>query len=372
MQAPGAIFLTKSDGSDRRKTAESGRETVIAPKGLHYVIGPAGIWEVETRRPLEETTAANGESHHEVDRLHGSARALKSSKSILFAVTVAAHHLVIAEIRRLVDEFIRQLEVEMDRAGAPRRYWLLAWHVGDRDRGEMPHVHLTVAFPAGEGRRRLSRLQRRSTFTRHDRLPHTRCMDFSPVTDLKMWTDYQAAERTPQANYGDRKEWRRRGSFHLEGGGDRVRLSAHLRDDAIEHGWVRDWKATNARRSETRKPRRSATAVHVSAVVPHLDRYGGMLFPLPVAHAPSRQPTAPKPRRPGGDRQVEQGTLPLQSGNIELLDVLRHLGRTDAERAAAIGLSRPTVNNVRHGRFGLSREAARRILAEARSRGLAA
>lgn len=366
------IFLTKSEASDGRNTAESCGETGMPAGGLHYVIGCSPLRTVETRRLLEETTAANGISHHEVDRLDGGAGALSSLKLRLFAVTVAAHHLVIAEIRRLVDEFLRQLEIEMVRAGAPRRYWLLAWHVGDPGQGEKPHVHLTVAFPPGEGRRRLRNLQQRTAFARHDRLPRTVCVKFSPITSLEGWTAYQGSERTTQANYGDRKEWRRRGSFHLEGGGDRVRLSAHLRDDAVAGGWVRDWKATNARRSTTRKARGSAAAAHVSAVVPHLDLYDGMLFPLPLAHAPSRQPTAPKPRRPGGDRQVEQGTLPLQSGNIELLDVLRHLGRTDAERAAAIGLSRPTVNNVRHGRFGLSREAARRILAEARSRGIAA
>ena len=77
--------------------------------------------EIETMRLAERTTAANGISHHEVDRLYGAATALRSSQSVLFAVTVAAHHLVTAEIRRLVDEFIRQLEVEMERSGAPRR-----------------------------------------------------------------------------------------------------------------------------------------------------------------------------------------------------------------------------------------------------------
>lgn len=223
--------------------------------------------EIETVRLAERTTAANGISHHEVDRLYGAATALRSSQSVLFAVTVAAHHLVTAEIRRLVDEFIRQLEVEMERSGAPRRYWVAVWQVGDRDRGKMPYVHLTVAFPAGEGRRRLSRLQRRSTFSRHDRLPRTRCVHFRPVTDLAGWADYQAQERTPQANYGNRRGQRRAGSHHLEGGGDRVRLSADLRHDAIEHGWVRDWKATNARRSESRKPRRSTSAATAPAAV---------------------------------------------------------------------------------------------------------
>lgn len=363
MQAPAKIGVNL-DGSDRRKTAESGRETVVSPKAGQYVIGPAGICEVETRPRAERTTQVHGISPDEVDRATGAYEAMQRLNVSLFHVTVAAHDLPRARFRSLLDEFCRQLRREMNLAGSPRRYWIMVWHSNPS-----PHVHMLVAFPRGEGARRLRNLQERQTFARHDRPGGGRCIKVQPAT--AGWLNYVLEERTPQANYGNRRGQRRAGSHRLEGGGDRVRLSADLRHDAIEHGWVRDWKATNARRSESRKPRRSTSAATAPAAVPHLDRYGGLLFPLPVVHALPRHPTVSKPRRPGGD-PVGQGALPLQSGNIELLDVLRHLGRTDAERAAAIGLSRPTVNNVRHGRFGLSREAARRILAEARSRGIAA
>lgn len=366
MQTAADIFLTKSEASDGRNTAGSCGEAGMPADAPHYVIRTAGILPVVTRGPAGRTTAPHGQSPGEVDRVNGVVEALRSLKVSLFALTVAAHGRPTAEIRRIVGEALRHIQQEQRRAGAPRVYWMSVWHADPR-----PHAHILAAFPPGEGMRRLKNVQDRPTFARHDRPGGGRCIKVQPA--LPDWVPYVLEERTPQANFGDRKGRRRKGSHRLDGGGDRVRMSADLRADAIARGWVTDWKRTNARRSETRKARGSAaTAAHVSAVVPHLDLYGGMLFPLPVAHAPSRQPTAPKPRRPGGDRQVEQGTLPLQSGNIELLDVLRHLGRTDAERAAAIGLSRPTVNNVRHGRFGLSREAARRILAEARSRGIAA
>lgn len=363
MQAPAKIRVNL-DGSDRRKTAESGRETVVSPKAGQYVIGPAGICEVETRPRAERTTQVHGISPDEVDRATGAYEAMQRLNVSLFHVTVAAHDLPRARFRSLLDEFCQQLRREMNLAGSPRRYWIMVWHSNPS-----PHVHMLVAFPRGEGARRLRNLQERQTFARHDRPGGGRCIKVQPAT--AGWLNYVLEERTPQANYGNRRGQRRAGSHRLEGGGDRVRLSADLRHDAIEHGWVRDWKATNARRSESRKPRRSTSAATAPAAVPHLDRYGGLLFPLPVVHALPRHPTVSKPRRPGGD-PVGQGALQLQSGNIELLDVLRHLGRTDAERAAAIGLSRPTVTNLRHGRFGPSHEAARRILAEARARGIAA
>jgi hypothetical protein len=44
-----------------------------------------------------------------------------------------------------------------------------------------------------------------------------------------------------------------KGSHPLEGGGNRVRLSAKLKEDAIAAGLVQPWKQENANRSDTRK-----------------------------------------------------------------------------------------------------------------------
>jgi Helix-turn-helix len=69
--------------------------------------------------------------------------------------------------------------------------------------------------------------------------------------------NYLSKERTPQAGYGRSDLGGRiRGSHRIEGGGDRVRLSRELERDAIEAGLVKDWRHTNAKRSEERKERR--------------------------------------------------------------------------------------------------------------------
>jgi hypothetical protein len=61
---------------------------------------------------------------------------------------------------------------------------------------------------------------------------------------------YLVKERTSQAGYGRERllGGRIKGSHRLEGGGDRVRLSRALEQDAIEAGYVQPWLHTNARR----------------------------------------------------------------------------------------------------------------------------
>src|SRR5262249_52403388 len=77
-----------------------------------------------------------------------------------------------------------------------------------------------------------------------------------PVTvPLGLAREYLAKERTPQAGYARHHMLggRLRGSHRLDGGGDRVRLSRDLERDAIDAGFVEQWKHTNARRSAKRK-----------------------------------------------------------------------------------------------------------------------
>jgi hypothetical protein len=66
---------------------------------------------------------------------------------------------------------------------------------------------------------------------------------------------YLAKERTPQAGYRRHNVLggRLRGSHRLDGGGDRVRLSRDLERDAIDAGYVENWRHTNARRSAGRQ-----------------------------------------------------------------------------------------------------------------------
>src|SRR5262245_34800359 len=94
---------------------------------------------------------------------------------------------------------------------------------------------------------------------------------------------YLAKERTPQAGY--RRQHllggRLRGSHRLDGGGDRVRLSRDLERDAIDAGFVEQWKHTNARRSAERK------AYRLRRLYPHkAPRPAGQLPLLPELDRP--------------------------------------------------------------------------------------
>ena len=81
-------------------------------------------------------------------------------------------------------------------------------------------------------------------------------INVAPVNDARGLTrKYLAKERTPQAGYRRQAMFggRLKGSHTLPGGGDRVRLSKTLKNDAIRAGYVNPWQRTNARRSISRK-----------------------------------------------------------------------------------------------------------------------
>lgn len=85
--------------------------------------------------------------------------------------------------------------------------------------------------------------------------------------------------------------------------------------------------------------------------------FGGL---LPVQEVPSKAPQKPRPRPPIVNRA--QPDLPFERPP----DIRRllHLipGRSDRERAAAVGISGPQFSNFKAGRFGVSAPVARRIL----------
>lgn len=329
-------------------------------------IGLPPLSWTETRQPLlTSTTAPDGISLDECDRFEAAAAALVRLDMALFTVTVAAHDIAAGDMRTmrtLVDEFTRHLETEQRRAGAERRYWAMVWHARPA-----PHVHLVVAMPYGSANRRMRQIENRQTFARFNRENGARCVKFNPVSSMAGWVSYCLQEKTNQARWAGRHGGRRKGGpFYLEGGGDRVRLSADLRADAIDMGWVRPWQTTNAKRAEARKTR----AMKPKPIT--VETFGGLLFDLPANEAPERPKAAPKHRGKIAERVVGQGSLALRSDNIEIFDALRVLGRTDAERAAVIGLSRGQVTNLKNGQFGTRRAVVRRIVAEAKARGLAA
>jgi hypothetical protein len=92
-----------------------------------------------------------------------------------------------------------------------------------------------------------------------------------PVHSIGGLKKYLSKERTPQAGYRRRDLGGRiRGSHHLPGGGDRVRLSRQLERDAIEAGLVQPWQHTNAKRSAQRRTRRSSDDVEAQGASPEL------------------------------------------------------------------------------------------------------
>jgi hypothetical protein len=110
-------------------------------------------------------------------------------------------------------------------------------------------------------------------------------IEVEPVTDPNGLTrKYLAKERTSQAGYkrtdlGGRIS----GSHHLEGGGDRVRLSRDLERDAIEAEYVWPWVHTNAKRIDQRKlSRLKNTGPYARAPLPA----GQILLPFPELSKP--------------------------------------------------------------------------------------
>src|SRR5262249_44920632 len=109
---------------------------------------------------------------------------------------------------------------------------------------------------------------------------------------------YLAKERTPQAGYGREHVLggRIKETHHLDGGGDRVRLSRELERDAIDAGYIDLWRHSNARRSSERKPywlrRLTRRAPRLAGQIPLLPEkpvsrlrdFGGGFVPPSVAH----------------------------------------------------------------------------------------
>jgi hypothetical protein len=145
------------------------------------------------------------------------------------------------------------------------------------------------------------------------------------------------------------------GSHRIEGGGDRVRLSKQLKDEALEKKLIKPWKRTKAKTPKPPSIERTPAAIETTRVL------RDTLFDLPALPAKAAQTVRPKrPRPPIAAKHGGQGELPL--GMPDIADLIRIIPGTDAERARLIGLSRAQVGNIRNRQFGPSRHVARRIV----------
>lgn len=164
------------------------------------------------------------------------------------------------------------------------------------------------------------------------------------VTDhIRLVRGYLAKSRTPQAGYGRTPMLggRIKGSYRVQGGGDRVRLSRELERDAIEAGYVEPWQHTNARRSTERKPYR------LRPLTRRAPRLTGQI------------PLSPEFERPVARlRQFGGGLVPAVAVELEFLH--RKLRLSQREFAAKIGVSQGQYTNAIRGHDPMSAFAINR------------
>jgi hypothetical protein len=181
--------------------------------------------------PLSRTVAPHGLTWPEIQRHNGAVHFLKPHWRKLWWVTTdkGSPRVLIAEVQRRITK-------------QQRRHGLPAYHFTVFETSGGLHAHIVFV-----GNKHIARGLERSSFGAVVRV--------GPVHDpARLSREYLAKERTPQAGYRRQLGPRRKGSHKLAGGGDRVRLSAELKRDAISARYVRKWQRTYARSGASRKP----------------------------------------------------------------------------------------------------------------------
>jgi hypothetical protein len=167
------------------------------------------------------------------------------------------------------------------------------------------------------------------------------------VTDANtLARKYLVKERTPQAGYRRNHVLGGRlpGSHRLEGGGDRVRLSEDLKNDAIAAEYVKPWKQTNARRNAERKAYR-------------LRR----LYPSKAPRLAGQLPLLPEIERPVSRlHDFGHGIIPPAVA-VEMEFRRRRLGLSQNELGSMIGRSQGQYANAIRGHDPISATAVNRL-----------
>lgn len=170
----------------------------------------------------------------------------------------------------------------------------------------------------------------------------------------RTFRDYLIKERTPQAAFALGLP-RKKGSYPLDGGGDRVRLSEALKADAIAAGRIEPWQPTHARRKPAAQDLRTTNS-------------GRRRAPITVEQVPKsglkeadQLSLWPEHDRPVVRLKAYAGGIAPPTVAMELEHLRRRRGLTQRALGKLVGLSQPQIANAVHGRFGLSRHAAARI-----------
>jgi hypothetical protein len=220
-------FLVLPDGGHATKIGSHDQELVpektVGPERiLYYVI-----------EQLSSTTAPHGIHQDEMRRLSGTCQYLLTLRHWLWFITIGdgIQQLPPGEARALVDAVFKAL-VTMQRKEGLEQYWVMVWHCT-----KGLHAHIICLA----NRRILDALKKSARFGQY--------IDIRWIYDVHRLAKYLSKEMTPQAYLSNgRRIRRKKGAHQLPGGGDRVRLSSALKEDAIAAGYVTPWKPTNAKR----------------------------------------------------------------------------------------------------------------------------
>jgi hypothetical protein len=286
---------------------------------------PAALRFTQSVQNLDRTVRPHGISTAERDRLTGGfvqlrtlARSARGKAGIYLisarpSGTTENLHDLLDRLRRAIGQ--RQ-----------RQQGLTAAYITVLEADPEPHAHLLALLPVEPGPLRCRGLN----------------IDIRPADDGAV--HYLLKETTPEAWHAIRDRVRRkRGSHRLPGGGDRVRLSPELRDQAIAANRVLPHRATYAKRTAERQayPLRR-------------------LFPK-RAPRPAGQAELPLGiRQPARLAEWSGGKMPAAVWS-EAEFRRNRLGLTQSALAQRIGIRQPHLSNVLRGHDPLAPWPAARL-----------
>lgn len=281
---------------------------------------------------LCRTTAPHGITTPEIKRIFGGVHCMLKQRRQLWFATLGdgLQQMTPGEARSVVDCFLKALVTKQGKRGLPQ-HWVLVWECGGG-------LHAHVVFIANKGI--VDGLRNSARFRQFLNVRWAYRPNGLPC--------YLSKERTPQAQYGVGDfigGARKRGSHQLPGGGDRVRLSKALKADAIAAGYIENWQATNAKRSEARAPSRPYRIRRSKS--PRVTPQQACMFPE-LSKPPVRL------------KDFNGGMLtPAQAQEVEFRR--QRLGLSQYQAAQLIGISQPHYANVVRGHDSMSRFAARQL-----------
>lgn len=306
-----------------------------------------------TGTQLSRTCTAHGITQHELRRLSGAMHFLRGRYE-LWTCAIGDNALDVENEAtcKLADEVKSLLVRHQDRASLPL-YWIEVIEVS-------PHRHSHLVFVGSK----------KIGDALHAAFPSlfasgvSRGEAIQPVYDQLGLVAYFSKERTTQASVSLGLP-RKRGSYRLEGLGDRVKLSRDLKRDAIEAGLVAPWKATNTSRKPRIEDRRPLHSGRRATPKPDAASF----FPSPAMVAPVADVGAIQltgqlelfPKVAPARLRVYQGGLMPAAVAMETRHLQKCRGLSQQELANRIGISRPQLANGLQGRFPLSGWASARL-----------